>query len=280
MFSTANTFKLILPNNEEIVFGMDKTDPNWVGLVGSGGVTSSLDLRESRSNLARGDGEIIGLSFWGSRSIVADIFIVDADPTSRTDKIEKLQKVTTMLRSPGLLTWTEQDTNQTEKQIPVRLQSFPSLNHNDGVTKNYQIALTATQPQIEQAGLASTFNNGAEDIVHELENEGDWDTYPVWVIDGPFGSFQLTNQTTNETIEVVFDPADDDFITSSQWVEIYSKPDTRQVLLKSSTTSENAYSKVLIGSNFPKLKPGINEIILEADNPAATVSAQWRNAWL
>lgn len=280
MFSTANTFKLTLPTNEEIVFGMDKSDPNWVGLVGPAGVTSSVDLRESRSNLARGDGEIIGLSFYGNRSIVADIFIIDTDPETRADKLAKLQRANHLTRASGMLSWTEDGTTPIEKQIPVRLQSFPTISHNDNPTKGYQLVFTATQPFIEQAGLISSFLEGAENTVHEIDNEGDWESYPVFTINGPFGSFELTNQTTNQTIEVVFDPADNDFITSTQWVEIYSKPSQRQVLLKSSTTAENAYDKVVIGSNFPILWAGINEIILDADNTAATVSIEWRNAWI
>ena len=280
MFSIANTFTLTLANNEEIVFGMDKTNPNWVGLVGPGGVTSSVDLRESRSNIARNDGEIIGLSYYGNRSIVIDIFIIDVDPVTRADKLAKLQKVNQLSRSIGILSWTEDGTNPVEKQIPVRLQSFPTIGHADDPTKSYQIVLTATQPFIEQAGLISTFDDGEEDTVHEIENEGDWEAYPFFIIDGPFGSFELTNQTTNQTIEVVFDPADDDFISDEYWVEIDSRPSSRQVVLKSDTTAANAYDKVVIGSNFPILVPGVNDIILEADNALATVSVRWRNAWI
>ena len=158
MFSTDNTFYLELPTNETIVFGTDQSDPNWVGLLGQNGITSSVEVRESRSNISRLDGEIIGSSYYGNRSIVADIFINDTNPETRSNKLTKLQRVNYLLRSTGLLKWNEKDSNNTAKQIPVRLQSFPSISHSGGPSKNVQLAFNALQPYVEtQNEIVETF---------------------------------------------------------------------------------------------------------------------------
>ena len=281
MFSTANTFTLTLPSSEQIVFGVDDSSANWVGLVGQNGVTSNVELRESRSPVARADGETIGNSYWGSRSIVIDIFIPSTDPTVRADAIKKLQKCTTMIRTPGTLSWTEQDTAATLKTVPVYLQNFPTINHNAGPAKNYQITLTAAQPHIDTGGTASTIVDGARSTNHTAANGGDWDAYPVIVLKGPFTASEVapasvTNSTTGQTIKITSS------ITSAQRVEIETRPDRKQVWLKDSTTQTNFYDKITLDSDFIRLKPGNNTINYTAPSgtSSSTVSLTWRGAWM
>lgn len=278
MFSTANTFKITLPSSEEIVFGVDDTDSDWVGLVGPNGVTSSVELQESRTSISRGDGEIIGQAYWGSRSIVIDIFIPEVDPTARANYIRKLQKVTTMIRQEGLLSWTEQGTGTPGKQIPVRLQSFPTLSHNAGPNKTYQIVLTATQPQIDSSTLSTAVDKAAS-TNHTITNAGDWDAYPYIKIKGDFTACRLRNTTTGETLEIAGAS-----VSNTQWVSIYTAPNARRVLRESSTTSINYYDKLVLASDFIRIQPGNNTFILDnisGGTPTApTFSLSWRGAYM
>jgi hypothetical protein len=279
MFSTSNNFTILLPDNTVINFGPDSTAENWVGLVGESGVTSSVDLRESRENIARQDGEIIGQSYWGNRSIVADIFIPDGNPETRGDKIKELQKVTTTIRDNGYITWTESDTEAETKQVPVRLQSFPTLTHSGSVVKTYQIAFTATQPHIESAEVFNLDDEGAAiETEHTITNAGDWTTYPVIKITGPITAGIIENQTTGEsmTLSGLTTTVDD-------WIEIYNRPDQRQVLQKDLTTTTNIFNKLTIGSNFISLAPGANVIELKdvaGDTGDTKLFIEWRSAWL
>lgn len=282
MFSTANSYTLTLPSGEDVVFGTDKTNADWVGLVSASGVTSSVELRESRTPISRADGEIIGSSYWGTRSIICDLFLPFSDPQERGDKLKKLQKVTTMLREEGLLSWTETDTAATQKQIPVRLQSFPTIGHSDGPTKTYQIALTATQPQIDTGGTVSAITNGNADTNLTATNGGDWTAYPWIKLTGPFTAATVANTTTGETLSF---PSVS--IGAGEWIEIYCRPDQRQVLKKSASTSANYYDTLAIGSDFISLQPGNNTLTFNGTSGTALTSSstakmtvEWRGAWL
>ena len=280
MFSTANTYTLTLPSSEQIVFGTDKSDADWVGLVGANGVTSSVDLRESRTSITRADGELIGSSFWGSRSIVCDIFLPQTDAQERSDALRKLQKVTTLLRDEGILSWTETDTAGTEMQVPVRLQSFPTINHTSGPTKGYQIALTATQPHLETAGSQSAITNGNAATSLTAANGGDWVAYPYIKLTGPFTVATVQNTTTGETLSF---PSVS--IGAGDYLEIFCSPNERQVLKNGST---NAFASLATTSDFISLEPGNNTITFNGSNGASALTAgstakitvQWRGAWM
>jgi len=281
MFSTANTYKLTLPDSSEIVFGIDKTDTDWVGLVGPNGVTSSVELIESKDVLARGDGEILGTSYWGSRSIVADIFIPENDPEKRSDYLEKLQKVTTMIRADGILSWQEQGTGTISKQIPVRLQSFPTITHNSNPTKAYQIVMTAQQPQIDSATLSTSNNNSAGTF--SITNSGNWTAYPYIKITGDYTQLtdlRIKNNTTGEELNL-----EDTTIASTEWISIYNVPKERRVIKETSSTQANYYDKLVIGSDFISLAPGSNSITytVVSGSPSPTapvVSLSWRGAYM
>lgn len=282
MFSTANTYTLTLPSGEEIVFGTNTADADWVGLVGANGVTSSVDLRESRTSITRADGELIGSSFWGSRSIVCDIFLPQTDPQERSDALRKLQRVTSLLREEGMLSWTETDTAGTEMQVPVRLQSFPTISHSSGPTKGYQIALTATQPHLETAGTTSAITNGNAATNHTVTNPGDWIAYPYIKLTGPFTVATVVNTTANPTQTLSFPAVS---IGSGEFLEIYCSPNQRQVL-KNGTS--NAFSSLATTSDFISLEPGNNTLTFNGNDGASALTAgstakitvQWRGAWM
>ena len=277
MFSTANTYTLTLPNNDDIVFGVDDSSGDWVGLIGPNGITSSVELVESKTNIARGDGDLIGSAYWGSRSVVIDLFIAEVDPEKRADYLEKLQTVTTMIRNTGLLSWTEQGTGAVEKQIPVRLQSFPTISHDRGPTKNYQIVLTAMQPQIDETTLSTSNNNAASTF--SVTNSGNWDAYPYIKIVGNLTGCRVRNTTTGQTMEI-----SGASVSSTQWISVYTTPNERRVLRESSSTSINYYDKFTLGSDFIKLQPGSNEIIFDnvtGGSPTAPLlSLSWRGAYM
>jgi hypothetical protein len=116
MYAVDNVFEL-LTDGGYLKFGPGNSDdPDWAGLIGPGGVTTSVDLRESRSNLARTDGEVIGPSYWGNRTVVMDILIPEPDPAKRGQIINRIYKACSALRAPDFanegmyhLQWTEQD---------------------------------------------------------------------------------------------------------------------------------------------------------------------------
>lgn len=290
MFSTDNTFYLVLPTNETIVFGSDQSDPNWVGLVGPNGVTSAVELRESRSNISRTDGEIIGASYWGSRSVVADIFINDTNPETRSNKLTKLQRVNYLLRTSGLLQWTEKDGNQTEKQIPVRLQSFPTISHDSGPSKTVQLAFTATQPHIEsQEEIVELFTppEAENSFNFTITNEGDWITYPIIKFrtsaDSPTTSstnfyidnitngkrFRLNNISIEQDMEIVID-----FNPTKKTV-------TKQI---GEGEPGNIYNYLDLNSSFFGLESGENELELFTSVEFEGEELEWeviyRHAWV
>jgi hypothetical protein len=278
MFSTANTFTLTLPDNSDLVFSPDLTATDWAGVVGSAGVTSSVELRESRSQIARADGEVIGNSYWGGRSIVIDVFVPITDPAERGDILTRLQQVVSLTRANGVLSWTETDTAETAKSVPVRLQSFPTIGHTDSPTKTYQIVLTAMQPHIDGSDIQE---EGPEDDAVEMTitNDGNFDAYPVIRLDGPFDDCIVENETTGEALQ--FDGAS---VAVGEWLEIYCRPDQRQVLFTDDgSTYVNYYDKLVIGSTFPAIVPGANTFEMKsvtAGDTTTKITITWKHAWL
>lgn len=286
MFATANTYTLTLPSGDDLVFGPDPTVTDWVALLATTGITSSVELRESRTPISRVDGEIIGKSYWGSRSIVMDIFLPFTDPQERADKLALLQQCTTMIRTPGLLSWTEQDTAATAKQIEVYLQSFPTLTHNAGPSKTYQITLTAKQPNFDGATLL-TFVDGAKDTNHTINNPGDWDAYPTITVTSPFSaSAKILNTTTGETFtfSTAFPSTGTSPTIYGSKVEIITNPNNRQVNYYQGTTLTGSfYSGVDVASDFLRLQPGNNTLRFEpgaSGTSASKLSLSWRGAWM
>lgn len=272
---------------------MDRSDPDWVGLVGPAGVTSSVDLRDSRSNISRADGEVIGSSFWGTRSIVIDIFIIDNDPVSRADKLEHLQKVNYLLRTPGTLSWIEDGSESYEKQVSVRLQSFPTISHNDNPTKNYQIVLTALEPQIES--VIETTESFASDstattYTFSITNNGNWFAWPkIRVVNKlqnsslPLYNLSITNNTNERSIII----NDVDQATSlDAEIIIDTKPTARTVVQKIGTTETNIYNQLDIDSLFFPLESGSNSITIGYENTVSfdVDELEWeiiyRDAWI
>ena len=172
MYAVDNEFVLSTPAGLLEFKRPPQTDfDNWGGMIGPGGVTTGLELRESRTPIARNDGEVIGASYWGNRSIVIDIMIPIADPQLRGRVIERIyRRLNSIVNTDGVLYWIEKDgsnwasdlsqgqaeigvdtvlTEGTPRRIPVRLQSMPTITHEAGPAKSVQIVLNATQTVVE-----------------------------------------------------------------------------------------------------------------------------------
>ena len=188
MYAVDNAFVLETPAGLLEFKRPPQTDfTDWGGMIGPGGVSSGLELRESRSAIARTDGEIIGASYWGNRSIIIDVMIPIADPQLRGRVIERIyRRLNSIVNADGTLIWTEKDgtswasnleqgqagsgdpvlTEGTPRCIPVRLQSMPTITHETGPAKAVQIVLNAKQTVIESyfdptVHTATTFEDTA-----------------------------------------------------------------------------------------------------------------------
>ena len=203
---------------------------NWGGMIGPGSVSTGLDLRESRSDIARADGEVIGASYWGNRSIVIDIMIPIAEPAIRGKAIDRIyRRLNSITNDDGILYWIEKDGSKwgedlsigeaeigedtvvqegTPRRIPVRMQSLPTITHESGPVKNIQIVLNATQTWIESdfnpeihedtdfTGTSSVFELVSDaatstPVSVTAFNYGSATVWPVISVAGPFTALTI-----------------------------------------------------------------------------------------
>lgn len=112
--------------------------------------------------------------------------------------------------------------------------------------------------------------SGDDASTYGVTNEGNEFTSPVFRINGPFTSFTITNQTTDEYIEITDDLDNDEYIV----VDTYNK-----TIYKNGT--ENIYNNMTAGYFF-NLVPGFNYIKFECvgEDVTTLLTITYRHAYI
>lgn len=280
------------PDGERAVFN-NSADADYVGALTDITGLDSAEVRESADNLVNADGGIHGCFYYGRRPITmsGSIFNVSST-TERNTKMTKLQRASNAMRADATLSWTP-DGGEAQ-QIKVRRQQ--PLRITGGWVKEFQVALVAADPRIYSSQLysASVVASGA--IVPSgraysktypynygtyaaatlgtlaVTNSGNAASPPLLVLTGPGTNPSIQNSATGETLSFFTTLAATDTLT----VDMLN----RTVYLNSTTSS---YSTVdFANSKWWSLQPGLNNINLYwgSYTNGASLSVQWRNAWL
>ena len=114
------------------------------------------------------------------------------------------------------------------------------------------------------------FGGTSESGAIVVTNEGNFESLPVFRIDGPVVNPEIENVTTGETLSMTIE------IGASDYLEIdTSEP---SVLLNGTASR---FPNVDTASTFPTLAPGDNELRFRAStDTAATLEIDWRSAWI
>lgn len=269
MIQTSLPYTLTLPDGTGKVVGPDSQERDFVAHLTR--ITTDVAFDASDSQVAAGDGALIGAQYRGGRSVILDLLIAESDPLRRARAIEWLTRINGLLRDPqGLtLSWTE--ATGWKKEVSG-LKPAAYITVNDAWPKEVQVSLKTATPFILSSEIHSREITGASGAT-SLFNGGNAPSFPRFFVYGPFTAFTITNTITGE--ELLYTGT----VASGSYLEIDAAK--RTVLLNG---SQNAYGGIDFGaSSFFHVEP------LSADVPitfsttggssATKVIARWHSAW-
>ena len=144
--------------------------------------------------------------------------------------------------------------------------------------RRYAVALSSQSTGLAQPGAGGlvfplvfplTFGTGTSGGAMTLTNTGTLQTWPTWTILGPTTGPIITNLVTGERL--VFDPAFP--LGAGESVVIDTAAKTVQ---QAGTNRRNN----LFVANWFALNPGTTQVLFSGgSNPAAQLTASWRDAW-
>ncbi|HEX2312558.1 MAG TPA: hypothetical protein VHJ17_02425 [Thermomonospora sp.] len=177
------------------------------------------------------------------------------------------------------------------RQAHVRLSAETRIADRRGGAFEFSLQLTAPDPlryaagdpRRQSCGLSApggglrfpmrfplNFGPGASGGRLTLDNAGTAPTWPVWRITGPCRDPVVVDSTTGEQLAFALE------LRSREWLEVDT--DARTVLLQGTASRRAA---LLPESRWFPLRPGRTRVVFRAaEFTAATLTAQWRDAWI
>lgn len=232
------------------------------------------DLRVSSQDLPQGDGSIFhrryrrGMVLRYTAGLYADGAI--AMGSDRATTVDELRRHLNAIQSAdGRITWAVPGGDD---RMLDRIRLLERSTYQGGLLKTitfavespFPYALTAAEQEIGTISSSAT-----------ITNAGSSETYPVWKVNGPFGSFTLTNTTTG--LSIVYDDSLPGAVSvdGGDYIEIDTFRNT--AYLNGDEGNRKAGIDLLQTDFFP-LVPGDNAITITSDD-SATVDALINDAW-
>ena len=269
VLQTAIPYTIILPDGASRVVGPDSSEHNFLAHLVR--ITSDVAWDSSDSQIAAGDGSLIGSMYRGTRTVVLDLLIAEHDAMVRADKIEWIQRINGLLRNTTGVTLTWKEATGFDKVIQnLRPTSYISV--GDDWPKTLQIVLRTGDPFIRSVEVHSREIND-ESGTTDLFNAGNAPAAPVFYVYGPCDDFSITNSETGQVL--VFQNQIDD----GDYIQIDTRK--RTVLLNG---GQNAYGGLDFNSSeffkIPPLAPSVPLVFGTSGGGANTkLTARWQSAW-
>lgn len=269
MLQTSLPYKLTLPDGDSRIVGPDSSEPDFLAHLVR--ITSDVSWDLSDSQIAAGDGALIGDMYRGTRSVVLDLLVADHDALSRADKIEWIQRINGILRNTSGITLSWKEATGIEKEISnLRPTSYISV--SDAWPKELQIVLRTGNPFILSSEVHSREIDDTSGTT-SLFNAGNAPGYPRFFVFGPFDDFSITNSETSDAL--IFQ----DSVADGDYIEIDAR--RRTVLLNG---GQNAYGGIDFASteffSIPALSADVPIVFGTSGGGANTkLVVRWQSAW-
>jgi hypothetical protein len=269
MLQTSLPYKLTLPSGSSRIVGPDSSEHDFLAHLTR--ITTDVAFDFSDTQVAAGDGALIGDMFRGGRSVVLDLLIAEHDQLERARKIEWLTRINGLLRgTEGLtLSWTE--ATGWEKEV-TNLRPAAYITVSDAWPKEVQLSLKTGDPFIKSVEVHSREISTAGGST-ELFNGGTAPASTKFWIYGPFDDFLITNSDTGE--ELIYTGTVDD----GDYLEIDTA--RRTVLLNG---GQNAYGGLDFSAStfftIPPMSAGVPIVFGASGDGANTrLVTRWQSAW-
>jgi hypothetical protein len=269
VIQTSLPYKLTLPSGSSRIVGPDSSEPGFLAHLTR--ITTDVALDFSDTQIAAGDGALIGDMYRGGRSVVLDLLIAERDPVERARRIEWISRLNGLLRGPEGLTLSWKEATGWEKEVS-NLRPAAYITVSDAWPKELQVTLKTGSPFILSSEIHSReIANAAGQT--ELFNGGTAPASPRFWVYGPFSNFEIANLLTGEQLLY------SGFVPVGDYLEIDT---ARRTVLRNGT--QNAYGGIDFStSSFFSIPPLSAEVPLSFSaaggaSPTRLVT-RWQSSW-
>ena len=269
MLQTSLPYKITLPSGASKIVGPDSSEPDFLAHLVR--ITSDVSWDSSDSQIAAGDGALIGDMYRGTRSVVMDLLLAEHDALVRADKLEWIQRINGVLRDTTGITLSWKEATGFEKEIAgLRPSAYVAV--GDSWPKQVQVVLRTGNPFILSSEVHSR-ELADESGTLNLFNAGNAPAYPRFFVYGPFDDFSITNSDTSDAL--IFQNEVDD----GDYIEINAQK--RTVLLNG---GQNAYGGIDFATtdffSIPPLQADLPIVFGSSGGGANTkLVVRWQSAW-
>lgn len=269
MLQTSLPYKITLPGGDSKIVGPDSSEPGFLAHLTR--ITSDVSWDSSDTQIAAGDGALIGDMYRGTRTVVLDLLLAEHDQLVRAEKLEWLQRINGVLRNTTGITLSWKEATGMEKEISgLRPTSYVAV--GDTWPKEVQVVLRTGNPFILSSEVHSREIDDDSGTV-SLFNAGNAPAYPRFFVYGECDDFSITNSDTSDAL--IFQNEVDD----GDYIEINSQK--RTVLLNG---GQNAYGGIDFASteffHIPPLSADVPLVFATSGSGANTkLVVRWQSAW-
>ena len=269
MLQTSLPYRITLPDGSSAVVGPDSAEPDFIAHLTR--ITSDVSWDASDTQIAAGDGMLMGDIYRGGRALVLDLLIAEHDELERARRLLWLQRINGVLRDTSGITLSWREADGWEKEISgLRPAAYVAV--NDSWPKEIQVSLKSSSPFALSSEIHSRELNAGSGTIN-LFNGGNAPASPRFFVYGPCDDFVLTNSDNGD--EIIFNAA----VADGDYIEINSA--RRTVLLNG---GQNAYGGIDFAStNFFTISPYASEspLVFSTSGSGANTRllTRWQSAW-
>jgi Phage tail protein len=243
------------------------------------GGLDDADVRATADPRPDMHGELPLTAWYGGRTLVIEGYILALNSRQLRVMQQALRQAFAPLTEKSLVFSTGDTVNgdvfiNCRKATPLAMREQMQQNYAQFFKREFQISLRASDPRFLAftASSATSGTNPANNTNIACTNSGNWSSYPVITITGPFNAnLVITNTTTG--IGFTINTA----LTGGQVLTI----DCDQRTVKLGTA--NAFYYLTSASQWPTLEPGAQNLQLTGvggGTAASKVDVAWRHAWM
>jgi hypothetical protein len=269
VLQTSLPYKITLPDGDNKIVGPDSSEPGFLAHLVR--ITSDVSWDSSDSQIAAGDGALIGDMFRGTRTIAMDLLLAEHDQLVRAEKLEWIQRINGVLRNTTGITLSWKEATGFEKEVSnLRPTSYVSV--GDTWPKQVQVVLRTGNPFILSSEIHSREINDQSGTT-SLFNAGNAPAYPRFFVYGPCDDFSITNSATSDAL--IFENA----VADGDYIEINAR---RRTVLRNG--GQNAYGGIDFASteffSIPPLSADVPVVFATSGGGANTkLVVRWQSAW-
>lgn len=253
------------PDGTRAVFN-DQSDRDYVGMLTEVSGFDSAEVRENADDLVQLDGGVHGEFFYGRRPMTLTGMILNpASADDRNRRVTKLMRASSAMREDGVLSWILEGGHE---QF-LRVRRAQPLRVEGNWQKTFQCGLVAADPRVYGFDLKTYWASAGQ---VNVQNKGNTLTYPVLTVYGPGTNPVLINNTTHQSIKLLYTLGAGDHLTLDTL--------NRTVMLNDITSVYGALD--FLNSEWWGVAPDVNDIRITWDSSGAgnSLVVQFRDAWL